>query len=285
MSHALRPGTGSPRLLVASGPDALARTSADLVIAAIAGAIGTRGVAHIALTGGSSASGLYHELRSARRADAVDWSRVHLWFGDERVVALEHPDSNAGLALRELLTPRDSPVARATLHPMLAGVDASASDAAAAAADRYTAELAVMPTDDGDPVFDLLLLGMGPDGHLLSVFPDSAALAPDAPPVLPIPPPTHIGPALPRVTLNPRVVTAARSVLLIVGGAAKAATLADVLVGDPAIETYPARLARIDTATWLLDPDSAALLGSPDQGRGDGAAGGLVMSRHPGSGA
>jgi 6-phosphogluconolactonase len=261
MTRMLRPGTGSPRVLVASGPDALARTAADLFVASVAGAVGERGVAHVALTGGSSASGLYRELRSPARSSALDWSRVHLWFGDDRVVPLDDPESNAGLALRELLTPPDTPVARATIQPMLADIDPTAPDAADAAAARYAAELAMVPTeDDGDPVFDLLLLGMGPDGHLLSVFPDSPALAPGAPPVLAIPAPTHIGPGLPRVTLHPGVVTAARSVLLIVGGAAKAPVVAEVLEGDPDIERYPARLARIDAATWLLDPGSAGAL-------------------------
>jgi 6-phosphogluconolactonase len=236
----------------------MSATAADLVIATIAGAVGARGVAHLALTGGSSASGLYRALREPSRVDAVDWSRVHLWFGDDRVVPLDHPDSNAGLALRELLTPADTPVTRATVHPMLAGVDAWAPGAAALAASRYATELAVMPTDDdGVPVFDLLLLGMGPDGHVLSVFPGSAALSSEAPLVVAIPAPTHIKPELPRVTLHPAVIGAARSVVLIVGGAAKATVVVDVLEEDPAIETYPARLARIDTATWLLDPSCA----------------------------
>jgi 6-phosphogluconolactonase len=258
MTRTLLPGTGSPRVLVASGPVALARTAADLLVATVASAVGERGVAHVALTGGSSASGLYRELRSPARGAALDWSRVHLWFGDDRVVPLDHPDSNAGLAVRELVTPVDTPVARAVIHPMLGGADASAPDAAGLAADRYARELVAVPADDaGDPVFDLLLLGMGPDGHILSVFPGSEALAPGVASVMPIPAPTHIGPALPRVTLHPGVVTAARSVLLIVGGAGKASVLAEVLEGDPGIERYPARLARIDTATWLLDPGSA----------------------------
>jgi 6-phosphogluconolactonase len=271
MTRVLRPGTGSPRVLLASGPDALASTAADLVVAAIAGAIGLRGIAHVALTGGSSASGLYRALREPARAAALDWSRVHLWFGDDRVVGLDHPDSNAGLAMRELLGPPDAPVARGTVHPMLGGVDTSAPDAAQVAAARYTAELAIVPSDDaGMPILDLLLLGMGPDGHVLSVFPGSRALDPGAPAVMPIPAPTHIGPSVARVTLHPAVIAAAHRVLLMVGGAAKAAVLADVLQGDPAIETYPARLARIDSATWLLDPDSAGALstgavGTPDR--------------------
>jgi 6-phosphogluconolactonase len=251
-------------VLVASGPDALARTSADLVIAALAGALGERGRAHLALTGGSSASGLYRELRSRPRVGAVDWSRVHLWFGDDRVVPLDHADSNAGLARRELLGEGGVPVPAANVHVMLAGVDTAADDAGALAAAGYSAALASLtPWVDGVPVLDVLLLGMGPDGHILSVFPGSAALEPGAGVVLPIPAPTHIGPSVPRVTLHPAVVAAARWVLLVVGGTAKAPIVAEVLEGDPPIERYPARVARIDTATWLLDPDSAGRLTRP----------------------
>jgi len=249
---------GQPRVIVATGPNAMARTAADFAVAAMAGAIGARGIAHVSLTGGSSATGLYRELRTPERLAAVDWSRVQLWFGDERLVPIEHPDSNAGLATRELLAP-GGPVV--TIHPMLAGVDAAATDAGIVAAGLYAAELAAqVPAVDGVPVFDLLLLGMGPDGHVLSVFPDSPALMAGMPTVVPIPAPTHILPAVPRLTLNPVVIGAARAVLLIAGGAAKAPTVADVLgtVWDP--RRLPAQLCDVATATWLLDPDSAALL-------------------------
>jgi len=262
MSRRIVPGIGSPRVLVAAGPDAMARTAADLVVATIAGAVGERRVAHVALTGGSSASGLYRELRSPTRLAALDWSRVHLWFGDDRVVPLDHPDSNAGLAMRELAGPDGAPIPEGHLHAMLAGVDTGEPDAGMVAAERYAAELSrTMPFEDGVPVFDLLLLGMGPDGHVLSVFPESRALDPLAPVAMPIPAPTHIGPSVPRVTLHPTVVAAARSVLLIVGGAPKAGVVVQVLEGDPSIETYPARLARLDSATWLLDRASAEHLG------------------------
>lgn len=263
MSRLVRAGVGVPRVIVASGPEALARTAADLVVAAVAGATGTRGVAHVALTGGSSASGLYRELRSPERTRAVDWSRVHLWFGDDRVVPLEHADSNGGLASRELLGPDGVTVPAANVHLMLDGIDPTVPDAGVTAAEHYATQLSRVPVSPaGVPMLDLLLLGMGPDGHVLSVFPGSPALSPEAPLVMAIPAPTHIGPSVSRVTLHPAVVAAARCVLLIVGGAAKAEVLAEVLEGDPPIETYPARLARLDTATWLLDPGSArGLLG------------------------
>ena len=249
---------GQPRVLIATGPDAMGRTAADIVVAAVAGALGARGIAHISLTGGSSASGLYRELRTAERLSAVDWSRVHLWFGDERLVPIDHPDSNAGLATRELLA-SGGPAAH--LHPMLAGVDATTTDAGIVAAGLYAAELAAaVPSAGGAPAFDVLILGMGPDGHVLSVFPDSPALMAGMPLVVPIPAPTHILPALPRVTLNPVVIGAARAVLLIAGGAAKAPTVADVLGTGWDPMRLPAQLCDVATATWLLDPDSAALL-------------------------
>ncbi len=255
---------GSPRILVASGPDAVARTAADIVVATLAAAIGERGVAHLALTGGSSARGLYRELRGAGRLRALDWGRVHLWTGDDRVVPLDHDDSNMGLALRELSGAGGPAVPEEHIHAMVGGVDLSAPDAPGWAAERYAGELsrlAPAADDSGTPLFDLLLLGMGPDGHILSVFPDSPALIPGAPGVMGIPAPTHIGPSVARVTLGPGVVAAARGVLLMVGGAAKAPVVREVLTGDPDVARYPARLARIDSATWLLDRESAAMLG------------------------
>ncbi len=256
------PLPGDPRVLIASGPDAIARTAADIVMSALAGAVGARGVAHIALTGGSSATGLYRELAAPERIAAVDWSRVQLWFGDDRIVPLDHPDSNAGLAIAGLLSPGGPAIPPANIHPMLAGLDAVAPDTGIVAAATYAAALdAELPTVFGIPSFDLLLLGMGPDGHVLSVFPGSPALVVGAPIAMPIAAPSHIGPAWPRVTLGPAVIGAARQVLLTAGGAAKAPTVVDVLgpVWDPM--RLPAQLCRIDTATWLLDTDSAALLG------------------------
>lgn len=251
-----------PRILVARGLDALAATAADLLIGWVAQAIGAHGEAHVALTGGSSARSLYRQLRVPARRGGVDWPRVHLWFGDDRFVPSDHPESNAGLAQRELLGGEAGlPLPRANLHRIPADNALAAGSGAAGAAAAYAAELeSRLPARDGQPAFDVVLLGVGSDGHILSVFPGSAALAVDAPLALAIPAPQHVGPHLERVTVNPGFVASAAHVLLMPAGSAKAAICAEIFgeVRDPA--RWPAQLALGANATWLLDPESAALL-------------------------
>lgn len=247
---------GRPTIVVSDGPGAPARLAADLLVAWLAGAIGERGVAHVALTGGSSATGLYAALREPARAAALDWSHVHAWIGDDRFVPLDHADSNAGLALRELVAGGAGPLPAANLHPIPV-----VGDPAAAAA-TYAAEItALVPSRGGVPALDVVLLGVGGDGHLLSVFPGSAALAPDAPIAMGIPAPTHITPHLPRVTLSPAVLAAAGHVMPIVAGAGKAEVLGRIFgdVTDPS--QWPAQLALRPNATWILD--AAAARGLP----------------------
>jgi 6-phosphogluconolactonase/Glucosamine-6-phosphate isomerase/deaminase len=114
-------------------------------------------------------------------------------------------------------------------------------------------------TEGGWPVFDLILLGVGADGHLLSVFPGSAAFESQEL-AMAIPAPTHIDPHVERVTLNPAVIGVARGVLVVVGGAAKAAVLAEILgdLHDPS--RLPGQLARREGATWIVDAAAAASL-------------------------
>jgi 6-phosphogluconolactonase len=141
---------------------------------------------------------------------------------------------------------------------------------------RYAEELrALAPAgEDGWPRFDLLLLGMGPDGHILSVFPDSRALDADEL-ALAIPAPAHVEPHVPRVTLNPAVVGAADRVLVMVAGPKKADALATVLTEAYEPRRLPAQLALRPGATWVLD--AAAL--SKVATRGDGAAAGGTDER------
>jgi 6-phosphogluconolactonase/glucosamine-6-phosphate isomerase/deaminase len=116
-----------------------------------------------------------------------------------------------------------------------------------------------MPADaSGTPVFDLVVVGVGPDGHVLSVFPGSATWD-EASSCAAVPAPTHIEPHVDRVTLHPRVLASARSVLVVTAGAGKAANLGRAWTGDD-VRELPVRAARLGTATWILDEAAASEL-------------------------
>ena len=242
---------------VLAEPDDVAEAAAHEFMAIVSGAISQRDVAHVALTGGSTVPRLYWHLIGVADHEALDWAHVELWWGDERIVVAGDLAAHAHSARETLLGPA-SPARAARVHAFPLGV--ALRDGAARAAADYAAELEQrIPTDaDGLPVFDLVLLGMGADGHILSVFPGSAALAPGAPLVSAVPAPTHVEPHLPRLTLNPRVIGAARHVVVMCTGAAKAARVAEVLAGPDDVERLPAQLARGDNAVWLLDAAAAA---------------------------
>jgi 6-phosphogluconolactonase len=132
---------------------------------------------------------------------------------------------------------------------------------AAWAAARYELELRAAALDEKNswPVFDLILLGIGPDGHLLSVFPGSDTFD-RAEWVLPVPAPTHIEPHVTRVTLNPAVLDVARAIVVVAHGASKAPILRTIFGRDIDPRQWPAQLARRENATWFLDEAAAAQL-------------------------
>lgn len=249
-------GAGLPTLRVLPTADDLWAAAATEIATTLAGSIEARGVAHWSTTGGSAAPGIYRALREPPLRDAVDWSRVHVWWGDDRFVPPDHQLSNV-LPLTEVLLEGGI---EAVLHPIpMAG--AIAHGGAAWAAARYAQELhdrgpAAGP--GGDPAFDVLLLGVGPDGHILSVFPGSATW--DGPGLCAaVPAPTHVEPHVERVTLHPRLVAAARRILVVTTGASKAAALGRAWTGDD-VRELPVRAARVAGATWLLDAAAAAEL-------------------------
>ncbi len=274
-----RPGAPSramlnePEVVVVADPDEAAAGAARRIAAALAEAVAERGRADWATTGGSSAVGIYRHLVAAPLRDAVPWQAVQVWWGDDRYVPRDHPLSNVkplddillaiGLTEEGVAGGRGPgvPLPQANLHPFRTAEAIGGSRGPAWCASTLADELrsAGPATDDGWPAFDLILLGIGADGHVLSVFPGSPAIG-SAELAMTVPAPTHIEPHVERVTLNPAVIGAARGVLVVAAGAGKAAVLADVLGGTRDPSRWPAQLARRAGATWILDAAAAASL-------------------------
>jgi 6-phosphogluconolactonase len=279
-----------PAVIVLPDPDAVSRAAAERLVAAAVASVTERGRADIATTGGSTPIGIYNHLAVPPLRDEVPWDGVHMWFGDDRYVPRDHPHSNvlpvdqvllaaaalAGLSGTgatgvdvEIGIEPGAPMPPGNVHPFPCGRAIAEGLGAAWCASTYAQAIrAAIPADeDGWPIFDLVLLGIGPDGHLLSVFPGSPAFT-SSELALAIPAPTHVEPHVERVTLNPRVLDVARDVLVVSHGAAKAEIMASVFgdVRDPA--RWPAQLVRRAGVTWLLDAAAAARL--PD-GAGSGA--------------
>lgn len=264
---------GPGRLEILADGEAIGQAAAELLVEWVSDAVAQRGEAHLALTGGSSVGSLYKALRSPALMSSAPWGSVHLWFGDERYVPLDHPASNGGVALALLLgsglaqteESTSFPVPAEQVHFVPVAEAMAASDRPQGAAARYATELnaTIGRQTDGVPAFDVILLGVGPDGHTLSVFPGSSALDPDAPMVVGIPAPTHVEPHLERVTLAPRLLEAADRLLVMVSGRTKSEVVAQVLGSERDPSRWPAQLAVRPNATWLLDLESAALLDSP----------------------
>jgi 6-phosphogluconolactonase len=234
----------------------------DLLIDGLRAAIGLRGEAHLALTGGSSAAALFALLRDDPRARRVDWAGVHVWQGDERFVPLDHPDSNWAGALRDWLDHEDGPRMPGThLHPIPVAAAIDAGRDATWAAEQYSDELRrSLPQLAGVPAFDVLLLGLGGDGHILSTFPGTPPISERSRPAMAVAAPTHIEPHLARVTLAPFLLRAAGTIVVMVPGAGKAAMVSDCFTSVPDPERLPAQLALRPNAVWLLEPESASQL-------------------------
>lgn len=213
-----------------------------------------------ATTGGSTAPELYARLTAPPLRDAMPWSTLHVWWGDDRFVPWDHELSNVRPFHVDVLS-QDLPLEADRLHAFRTTKAIGEGHGPDWAAERIIRELrdADLEIRDGWPVLDLILLGMGGDGHLLSVFPGSEAF--DSPAwALGIPAPTHIEPHVPRVTLNPALIGVARDVLMVVTGAAKAEVLGEIFgpVHDP--RRWPAQVSLRPGATWILDEAAARLV-------------------------
>ena len=258
---------GEPEILVEATPAAAAALAAGRLVAAVTAAVAARGRADIATTGGSTCPELYRALLARPLRDSIPWESLHFWFGDDRFVPRADPDSNLS-AVDAVLLAGDAaagldpaPLPLANLHPIPVDATLAAGGGPAAAAAAYEAALrAALPADAaGRPVFDAIIIGIGPDGHVLSVFPGSAGFDSSAW-VVPVPAPSHVRPHVARVSLTPGALDATPTLLPVAFGAAKAAIIAAVLAGPRDERRLPAQRARRAGATWVLDAAAAASL-------------------------
>ncbi|MFD0370753.1 MULTISPECIES: 6-phosphogluconolactonase [unclassified Streptomyces] len=248
----------TPQLVVHRDKELMAEAAAARLITKIVDAQAARGSASVVLTGGRNGNGLLAALRSAPARDAIDWSRLDLWWGDERYLPEGDPERNVTQAREALL---DSvPVDPARVHAMPASDGPYGSDVEAAAA-AYAAELAAAagPGDHGGvPTFDVLMLGVGPDTHVASLFPELPAVRETERTVVgvhgaPKPPPT-------RVSLTLPAIRAAKEVWLLAAGADKAKAAAIALSGAGEVQAPAAGAYGRSRTLWLLDAAAASEL-------------------------
>jgi 6-phosphogluconolactonase len=235
-----------------TGAEILVHGSADDVAEALAARLMSRltelqrdaRTPEVALTGGRIATRAYQRLGQEGRRSAVDWSRVGLWWGDERFVAADDDDRNARQALTALST---LPLDLERVHPMPASGDGLDLDGAAEA---YDAEL-------GDTTFDICLLGMGPDGHVASLFPEHPSSYAEGRVIgvrsSPKPPPE-------RISLTLEVINTAAEVWFCVTGSDKAAAARMALSGAGPIQIPAAGVRGRERTLWLMDREAAAEL-------------------------
>jgi 6-phosphogluconolactonase len=234
------------------------QAAADLFVAASVAAIGATGRFAVALAGGSTPQRLYALLANDPYASRIDWTNAHVFWGDERSVPPSNPMSNYRMARITLLA--RVPLPAANVH-RIRGEDEPA--AAAAAYERKLRERFGTPV--GEPRttagarFDLVLLGMGKDGHAASLFPGSATISETRRWVM-ADELTDV--SMPRVTLTPVVINAASEVVILVAGREKAATLKRVLDGPYQPDALPAQAIapRAGRLRWLIDAEAAAEL-------------------------
>ncbi|TAL05371.1 MAG: 6-phosphogluconolactonase [Chloroflexota bacterium] len=261
-----------PEITIFPAPGDVSHAAAGRIAQGLIDAVTERGVAHWVTTGGSTPGLIYRHLADSPLRETVPWEHVHLWWSDDRWVPPDDVLSNA-LACWDLLL-RDVPVPLDQVHVMPIAEAMATGDPPEVVAARYEVTMrdAGLDLDDaGFPRIDVILVGVGSDGHLFSVFPDSPTWA-DPSWVQAVAAPTHIAPRVARVTLNPNIVTAARRPLAVVHGAAKASILGELF--GPVVDTrrWPAQLMRRAGAAWLLDESAAAGLPSGTPVRREAAA-------------
>lgn len=244
-------------VVVEPTPAALAARVADRFLTRLMTRTRNKRVAHVCLTGGSMGGAVLAAAADDARIREIDWSLVHFWWGDERFVERDSPDRNSLQSRKALLD--HIPVPAENIHEVAAPSDGLTLDEAAAA---YAAELARYGSDEeGWPSFAVCFLGVGPDGHIASLFPDRTEVTVTDAAALPVrnspkPPPE-------RVTLTRPVLNASKRVWLVLTGADKASALGLALAGA-SYASVPAAGAKGRRRTVFFVDEAAAAEVSPD---------------------
>lgn len=233
---------GERKVVVFPDAEALAKAAAERVVACIGA---NQGRVAVCLTGGSSPRRLYERLGSEPYKDQIPWHRIHWFIGDDRFVPADDPLNNMSMARSAFL---DQFAFEGSVHPIAADV-ASPDEAARLYEVELTSFYGVDKLDPGRPLFDLVLMGVGPDGHTASLFPDDPALEETQRWVVGVPK-ANVAPFVPRVTLTFPALNSCREMLFEVAGADKRAILTRVFEG----ENLPANRAQSSGETvWLVD--------------------------------
>lgn len=232
-----------PRIDILADPDALAGKVAQWIVdRARAG----QGRFALALSGGSTPRRLYQLLAAEPLRERMPWPRVHLFWSDERCVPRDSADSNYRMAHEAMIAHVPIPPENVHAIPVAASPAAAAQDYERALKAYYGSEA----LDPARPLFDINLLGMGPDGHTASLFPGKPALDARDRWAVEVPEP-GLNPFVPRVTLSYPALDSARAVAFLVAGADKAASLRRVLDGEQALPA--ARVAPVGELIWFVD--------------------------------
>lgn len=244
-------------VVIEADPAALATRVADRFLTRVRARTRNGRIAHIALTGGSMGSAVLRAVREHSKTGSIDWSLVHFWWGDERFVPRTDSDRNARQSREALLDSLQIPAEN--IHEAPASDEGLTLDEAAAA---YAAELAKFGTDDQAwPSFAVCFLGVGPDGHIASLFPDRREVTATDAAVLPVR--DSPKPPAERVTLTRPVLNASKRVWLVLTGADKASALGLALAGAN-YANVPAAGAKGRKRTVFFVDEAAAAQVSPD---------------------
>lgn len=245
-----------PDVKILADAKELAKAAAELFIQIVGSTVAQKGTCRVVLAGGSTPQALYSLLASEPYSEQVAWDRLHIFFGDERCMPPDYPDSNYRKAYQSLI--RNVPLLPENIHRIPAELEPER------AAERYEEKLLAYFSSQIDPTereaasFDLVLLGMGDDGHTASLFPGTPVIHEDTRWVA-----AQYVDKLGawRITLTPAILNRSAHILFLVSGAGKSDTLQHVIYGSYQPERYPAQIIQPDSGSviWLVDEAAASL--------------------------